>query len=320
MPKKSVATWIALVLLTFQAGADAKVAPIASTIVTSDVDRFYQLYDMAGGHPLATDLQRLYLDAGSRGLHDFVSVRGLTGANLAAAIEANPAPFEGARQCVKALPRVRTRIYAALTRLRRMYPAATFPPITVLIGRGKTAGTTSSTGVLIGIETLCSVDFLEANREDRMVHLIAHEYAHVQQPGAEEADQHGATVLFASLIEGGAEFVGELTSGGVSYPHLRTWTKGQERRVLDRFIAQRDSTDLGAWLYNGLGTTEAPGDLGYWAGYQVAKSYYERALDKRRALAAILGVTPQSAPSLLRDSRLAGNDLATRRSEKGASR
>ena len=46
------------------------------------------------------------------------------------------------------------------------------------------------------------------------------------------------TLLFASLIEGGAEFVGELTSGGVSYPHLRTWTKGRERQVLDRFIAR----------------------------------------------------------------------------------
>lgn len=78
-------------------------------------------------------------------------------------------------------------------------------------------------------------------------------------------------MLFASLIEGGAEFVGELTSGGVSYPHLRTWTKGQERQVLDRFIAQRGSTDLRGWLYNGLGKPEAPGDLGYWGGLPSGK-------------------------------------------------
>ena len=111
-------------------------------------------------------------------------------------------------------------------------------------------------------------------------------------------------MLFASLVGGGAEFVGELTSGGVSYPHLRRWTKGRERMLLGRFVAQLDSTDLGGWLYNGPGTPEAPGDLGYWAGYRVAKGYYERARDKRRALADILGVTPQTAPTILRRSGL----------------
>jgi hypothetical protein len=299
-----------LASLAFSTAVFSKsVPPLEPTIVTSDIDRFYHLYDRAGGHPTANDLQRLYIDAGSRGMHDFVSVRGLTGANLSAAIEADARPFDGARQCVAALPRVRARVGAALERLRKMYPSASFPRITVLIGRGKTGGTTSRTGVLIGIETLCSVDFLEANREDRIVHLIAHEYAHVQQPGAEEADQHGGTVLFASLIEGGAEFVGELTSGGVSYPHLQTWTKGRERQLLDRFVAQRDSTDLRGWLYNGLGTPEAPGDLGYWAGYQVTKSYYERARDKHGALADILGVTPQSASRILEGSGLVADGL-----------
>jgi len=311
-----------LSILAFLASSTAvsatTVPPIEPTVVTSDIDRFYELYDRAGGHPTATDLQRFYIEAGSRGLHDFVSVRDLTGVNLAAAIEANPTQFDGARRCVAALPRVRARVEVALDRLRRLYPKSTFPPITVLIGRGKTGGTTSSTGVLIGIETLCSVDFLESNCEDRMVHLIAHEYAHVQQPGAEEADQHGSTVLFASLIEGGAEFVGELISGGLSYPHLRTWTKGRERQTLERFVAQRDSTDLKGWLYNGLGTPGAPGDLGYWAGYRVTKNYYERARDKHRALAEILGVTPQSASGILEGSGLVAGGLEPNASGRGA--
>lgn len=273
-------------------------------IVVSDVDRFYEIYDAAGGHPSANDLQRLYIDAGSAGMRDFVRLRGLTGANLSAAIEADPRPFEGARRCVATLPRVRTRLINALRTLGARYPRAVFPPVTVLIGRAKTGGTTSRAGVLIGIETLCGVDFLEANREDRMVHLIAHEYAHVQQPAAEATDSPGTTVLFASLIEGGAEFVAELVSGGVSYSHLRTWTKGREREIIDRLIADRDRTDLDGWLYQGFGTPDRPGDLGYWAGYWVTKAYYDRATDKRQALAAIIGVTQLTAGDILLGSGL----------------
>ena len=48
------------------------------------------------------------------------------------------------------------------------------------------------------------------------------------------------------------------------------------------FVADEDKTDLSAWLYNG--TLTQPGDLGYWVGYRIVKSYYDHAHDKRRAL------------------------------------
>ncbi len=32
-------------------------------------------------------------------------------------------------------------------------------------------------------------------------------------------------------------------------------------------------TDLKDWIYNGTGTPEAPGDLGYWFGYLIATAY-----------------------------------------------
>ena len=49
------------------------------------------------------------------------------------------------------------------------------------------------------------------------------EYAHVQQPSAQLEDPD-ATVLTTALIEGGAEFVGELISGSVSYRHPVSYT------------------------------------------------------------------------------------------------
>src|SRR5690554_2554320 len=55
-------------------------APTAGAIVhTEDVDRFYRIYDAAGGHPTAEQLQHDYLDQGSNGLQVLARERNVTG-------------------------------------------------------------------------------------------------------------------------------------------------------------------------------------------------------------------------------------------------
>jgi uncharacterized protein YjaZ len=136
---------------------------------------------------------------------------------------------------------------------------------------------------------------MEQDVEDRFVHVIAHEYAHVQQAFGAPAlfDEAKPTVLEAALIEGGAEFVGELISGGVSYPNLATTMRGREKAIEDAFVGDEAKTDLSDWFYNG--TLSKPGDLGYWVGYRITKSYYEHAKDKRAALRDILAIKDPKA-------------------------
>ena len=56
-----------------------------------------------------------------------------------------------------------------------------------------------------------------------------------------------------------------------------------------------DKSDLSHWLYNGPGS-----DLGYWVGYRIAKSFYDRTPNKRSAVARLL---EESDPKvLLRES------------------
>ena len=43
---------------------------VGPAIHIEDVDRFYKVYDAAGGHPTAEQLQHDYIDPGSDGLHD----------------------------------------------------------------------------------------------------------------------------------------------------------------------------------------------------------------------------------------------------------
>ncbi len=55
-----------------------------------------------------------------------------------------------------------------------------------------------------------------------------------------------------------------------------------------RFLDDANKKDVSAWLYNGVGTPEKPGDLGYWVGYRIAKAYYDKAPNKRVALRTLL--------------------------------
>ncbi len=272
--------------------ANASPGPV---VHIEDVAAFYRLYDATRGHPTAEQLQRDYLDVGSPGLHRLAKLRGVTGTAIAATLAKRPDIYAHAKDGMALLPAVQRRVTAALAMLGRLYPEAQFPPVTIAVGRGKPVGVSDATGVMIGLESLCAVTWLEPNLEDRFVHVVAHEYAHVQQDLASPRlyEDEKPTVLEESLIEGAAEFTAELISGSVSSTNLKATTKGHEMEIETAFARDENNTDLSKWLYNG--TLTKAGDLGYWVGYRIVKSYYLHAPDKRRALKEIFGMNDPKA-------------------------
>ncbi|GFE82906.1 hypothetical protein GCM10011487_49060 [Steroidobacter agaridevorans] len=258
-------------------------------IQIEDVERFYEIYDAANGHPTVEQLQRDYLDAGSDGLHTLARIRNVTAQSIADRIAKQPAMYTNAKSCLAVLPRVRQRLEVSLRELVRLYPQARIPPVTIVVGRGKPVGVGyPDTGLQIGLEALCAVDWFYPNLEDRFVHVIAHEYAHIQQV-ATNTDEDHFTVLQRSLLEGAAELVAELTSGKTGYAHFGPLTQGREKEIETAFVADQDKTDLSQWLDNS--TLEKPGDLGYWVGYRICKAYYQHASDKTQAFRDILEMT-----------------------------
>lgn len=259
-------------------------------IITADVDRFFQVYDAAGGHPTAEQLDHDYLAPGSAPLHEFAKLRNVTGARIADTLDKHPETYAGARRCLTVLPEVKVKLKAALAKLVRLYPEASLPPVSIVVGRGRPVGITSPSGVTIGLEAMCAADFMNPNLVDRFVHNISHEYGHIQQPADTQAlnpGDPGATVLYMSLMEGAGEFTAELISGGVGNHQHAAWTRGKEVAIGQAFLRDQDSLDLKAWMYNGPGDAAHPGDLGYWVGYRIIKAYYARARDKHAALKAI---------------------------------
>ena len=93
-------------------------------ILTEDVTRFYRIYDAAGGHPSAEQLDRDYLAPGTAGLHEFAKARNVTGARIADMLAKQPEIYVKARACMTALPGVKRRLTAAFAKLARLYPEA----------------------------------------------------------------------------------------------------------------------------------------------------------------------------------------------------
>lgn len=268
----------------------------AIAIHTDDVDRFFRVYEANGGRPTGKQLQREYLDQGTSGLKHLARVRNVTGERIAQAIATDPALYTNARSCLPALPRVRARLERTFARLVELYPQAQRPAVTILVSRGRPLAIAGpGDGVQIGLEGMCSATaarILGADVDDRFVHVIAHEYIHAQQAPA-LASTEDLTVLQRSLLEGIAEFVAELISGGVSNTAVAASAAGREREIETRFVAAADSKDLSAWVDNT--TADDVGQLGYWVGYRVASAYYRRASDRRAAVREMIEMTDARA-------------------------
>ncbi len=270
-------------------GVATAAVPAGPQILTEDVSRFYALYDSAGGKPSVAQL-RGYLAEGSAGLAELAKARRVTPEGIAESIASQPELYAQGRNCLAELPAVKQRLTQVFSNLQAIYPQTRFPPVTIAVGRGRPVGLTSKSGVIIGLEALCAADFMNANVQDRFVHVIAHEYVHIQQTGLidfEPGDPR-ATVLRVSLGEGIAEFITELISGNVGNGRHAAWTRGREVHIESAFALDLDSTDLSPWLYNYKPGSQEPYDLGYWVGYRIAKAYYLQAKDKRDAVRALV--------------------------------
>src|SRR6185369_16721155 len=110
--------------------------------------------------------------------------------------------YDRARICAAALPGAGRRLARSFRILASLFPEARFPPVTILIGRDNSGGTTGPSGVLIGLEVVCRPNAPNPDVEDRLVHLIAHEYGHVQQFTEGGEDQSRRSLLHQSLVEG----------------------------------------------------------------------------------------------------------------------
>ncbi len=294
--------WITALLLIAATAAAGQVPaenrdPAKAEIVTSDIDLFWKAYDKAKPENDLIVYRDEYLRKGSVGLKEFERSRIGSVCELVYTIAKHPSYYRRLREHTSLIPGYEPKIRAALYKLQELYPDAVFPPVYFVIGRMSSGGTLTDKGLLIGSEMYgmdSETDLSELDAWHRAVlggvervpFIVAHELIHYQQ--ARPSDR---TLLSAAIREGGADFVGELISGGQINPHLHEYGNPREAELWQRFETEMEGTDYSNWLYEGDRAKDRPADLGYYMGYKIVESYYMKAADKKLAVREILEST-----------------------------
>jgi hypothetical protein len=303
--------WGALACAGDALGPAAPGDPAAAVFVTSDLAHFWDAYDAGGKDGVVSAFQERYLNVASPGLRDFIQSRKLTAASLANMVRAYPLYFAAIRSNTLRLagePALLDTIRVHFQQIEALYPPAVYPPVTFLIGRFSTGGTTSRNGMLIGTEFYAIDDttplqelntFARNNVKplDSIPLIIAHEHVHILQVQARRLmAKANQTLLEQSLLEGSADFVGELVSGSHINRAIYEWALARESDLWAEFQLVMNGTDVRQWLYNqGSATPDRPGDLGYFVGYRIAQAYYAAASNKTAALREIIEVADAAA-------------------------
>lgn len=127
------------------------------------------------------------------------------------------------------------------------------------------------------------------NDRSNIPYLVAHELIHANQ----NIPYKYKILLEQCIIEGSADFLGELISGKVASQEPYRYAKGREASfkkefVNDMYLGEND--DFATWLYAGKRKDDRPADMGYYIGYAITKAYYEKAADKKKAVYEILNI------------------------------
>jgi quercetin dioxygenase-like cupin family protein len=274
--------------------------PLSAKLVTTDIHHFWDAYDRvqkdtAHARQLYTTW---YFDKASPGLQDYYITRIFSVENFVKNQQSKRNFYRAIRQNTLKTDKFKTPIQQSFVRLKQLYDSAIFPNVYFLIGRWTSAGTVSGNGLLIGVDMMSKtaavpleeLSLWENNNYtdiDNLPYLVAHELIHSQQLAMKD----DTTTLAACIQEGMADFIGELISGKNSDERLVAFTKGKERLIWNDFKKDIYLKHAYNWLYNsGQATADHPADLGYWVGYQICKSYYEEATDKKKAVKDMLHI------------------------------
>ncbi len=272
-------------------------------IVTGDIRRFWTAYDLirstSDSAAQRDYLQQLFLDPASPGQRAFMEAKNYTAADYLQAINAYPKFWASVRANTLRAEEFAAEIAPQIENLRSIYPELQPAAIYFTIGALRSGGTTQDSLIAIGAEFALAdstvvtdefepdrADFLRIYFDDNPIHNIVflniHEYVHTQQPN------YGYNLLSQCLYEGIAEFVAMQATGMRSSLPYMTYGSANAETLKKDFARQMFIPDWSGWLYNSLDNPYGVKDLGYFMGYDICKSYYKQALDKKAAIRAMV--------------------------------
>ncbi len=276
MKTKRLSLLITLIIFTSSLKAQENYSenPLKAQFIIEDVDRFWKAFDemeITGENTFET-----YINNGTPGLQGFIDNRILSADSLFAKVQVRKEDYLRSRYLLDGLENKRKRIRSIYAAMKYWYPEAVFPPVYFVVGRFNSGGTVSKAGVILGLEMQQNLDGLPG--------LVAHELIHFQQKNLGEDDN----LLFQCLIEGSADFIGELISGEQINGEAFVYGEKNIDALCQEFVQVIHNEGYTDWLYSTSGKDERPNDLGYWIGYKITEAYFYKQEDKIKAIKDIL--------------------------------
>ncbi len=188
-------------------------------------------------------------------------------------------------------------IESYVQKFKIIYPDIRAANIYFTITAIRAAGTTQDSLALIGSEIALGdkntdvsefpdkrlANFFNSKNSGNIIPVVIHEYVHTQQK------PEGKILLAEAIYEGACDFITELILERPLQNSYLIYGRKNEKELKRQFKKEMFSEDLSHWLYNGS-TSKTMGDLGYFMGYTICKSFYRHTKDKRAAMKTIINL------------------------------
>jgi hypothetical protein len=257
--------------------------PDSAVFLTKDIDHFWMAFDAYQKDTAKNPFGRQYIDIGSDGVKGFTPYRIQNAEHLYATVKQRRADYAAVRANTLRIKEKEKQCRSVFYALKYWYPDAQFPPVYFVIGAYNSGGTFNEQGLFIGAEMQTDIS--------NIPYIVAHELIHFQQKNWKESP----TLLEQSIVEGSADFLGELICGVNTNQAANDYGNKNKDRLCREFVANMDSTRYTDWLYGVSGKDDRPNDLGYWMGYKITEQYFAKAADKRKAIREILDIKDYKA-------------------------
>lgn len=178
----------------------------------------------------------------------------------------------------------------------QLYPEAIFPDVYFVVGCFNAGGTSSPFGLIIGTEMHSKMEGSDLtnfnNWEKKVVRnfsnlplITIHELVHVQQ------NNNYNNLLGNAIFEGAADFLSFLVCGSHINEYVHEWANEKEKEIWDEFKKEMYTKNTQNWIGNADRAKNKPADLGYYIGFKICESYYNKQTNKKKAISDILKTT-----------------------------
>lgn len=291
-------------MIYFKVNMPNETNPEKVELITADIENFWEAYDQSVPEFEPEVFQEFYIDKGSSGLEGYIDNRIRSAEYLSSVIRKYPDYYHSIRKSSLKIDSLYGEIRSSFYKLQEIYPESIFPPVYFVIGALNSGGTSTMNELVIASEfyALTSSSPLDELSEwqrrnikplDEIPHIVAHEVVHFQQNSRLINHLYKRSLLSASIKEGAADFIAELTSGKHINQKVHSFADPREEKLWLEFKSKMYGEDYSGWLYSQ--PEGRPSDLGYWMGYKIVEAYYQKATDKDSAIWEIINVRDYDA-------------------------